>query len=134
MQSNVDLILIAANAVEGITKATAREFRESDEYPLFYCGSRRLPSGNNESGNTKTNRYKQKFEYICHVYVEANDSDTDYSDYNLAESLGDLFLEELLPEGKWELESIEQYPAKLGRDGVIVNEIILTSFRVKQYG
>lgn len=137
MQANVAEILTAAAAVEGITKATAREFRETDEYPLFYCGGRSLPAGNNEPANTKTDRYNQTLEYVNHIYVEANtedDADVDYSDYELAESLGDAFLASLLADAAWELVSSEQYPARIGDTTVIINEIVVSKFRIKKYG
>ena len=140
MQANVAEILTAASEVEGINKATSRVFRESDDYPLLFVGSRELPASNNSTSNTKTSRYNQSHEYVIHVYVESNsgkhgvNENEDYSDYTLAESLGDEFLDQLLPQSEWELVSQEQYEARLGSETVIVNEIILTKFRTKQYG
>ncbi len=137
MQSNVAEILQAAEAVEEINKATAREFREADQYPLFYCGGRMLPEGKNEVKDGSAKVYDQDRQYINHIYVEAvtgDDADTNYSDYDKVEELTDRFLNELLKSPEWKLDSDEQYPAKMPGCNVIVSEIIVSKFSTKKYG
>lgn len=136
MQANVDQILAAANLVGDITKATARALRETDEYPLFYCGGRQVPEGDNDVQNTAYSSYNQGWNYRCQLYVEANtdnDRETDYSDYESAENITEEFLGYILGTGDWMLVNLDVYPATLGGIEIIVTDITLKKYHTNRY-
>lgn len=136
MQTNVNEILAAASLVNDITKASGRALRETDEYPFFYVGGRLVPQGDNDVQDTAFRSYNQGWNYLCQLYVKANtdnDRETNYSDYESAESITDEFLGNLLGNGDWELVDLDYYPAVLGGIEIIVTDITLKKYHTSRY-